>query len=101
MQRIAGFVSAAISNYHIDSSTIQRVQACLNIKMKMDGWISLILSTRECVLLKSNNGEFMNQGFVVNDNRGKQIVVLVGNLQIGGTYEGRMHLDHLVIASDI
>ena len=43
----------------------------------------------------------MNQGFVVNDHRGKQIVVLVGNLQIGGTYEGRMHLDHLVIASDI
>ena len=75
MQRIADFVSAAISNYHIDSSTIQRVQACLNIKMKVDGWILLILSNRECVLLKSNNGEFMNQGFVVNDHCGEQIVV--------------------------
>ena len=38
---------------------------------------------------------------IVNDHCGEQIVVLAGNLQIGGTYEGRMHLDHLVIASDI
>ena len=38
---------------------------------------------------------------IVNNHCGTQIVVLVGKLQIGGTYEGRMHLDHLVIASDI
>ena len=101
MQRIAGFVSAAISNYHIDSSTIQRVQACLNIKMKVDGWILLILSNRECVLLKSNNGEFMNQGFVVNDQK---VLKVVGNHQFGDisyseeqsivVVEGIVDLDH-------
>ena len=47
MQNIADFVIAAINNYRIDCSTIQRVQALLNEKWKVDGWISLILSNEE------------------------------------------------------
>ena len=46
MQKIADFVNSAINDYHIDSSTIQNVQACLGKEMKVDGWISLILSNR-------------------------------------------------------
>ena len=38
---------------------------------------------------------------IVNDHCGEQIVALVGNLQIGGRHEGRIHLDHLAISSDI
>ena len=38
---------------------------------------------------------------VVNDHCGKQIVVRVGNLQIKGTHEGRVFLEHLAISSDI
>ena len=66
MQSIADFVNSAISNYHIDSSIIQNVQGCLNEKWKVDGWISLILSNREFVVLQFDNGVFMNQGFVFN-----------------------------------
>ena len=66
MQNIADFVNSATNNYQVDSSIIQIVQACLDKAMKLDGWISLILSTRECVVLQFNNGIFMNQGFVVN-----------------------------------
>ena len=40
-------------------------------------------------------------GGIVNDNRGEQIVVLVGNLQIGGTHDRRVDLDYLPISSDI
>ena len=69
MQKIADFVNSAIKNYHIDSSTIQNVQACLGKEMKVDGWISIILINGECLVLKFNNGVFMNQGFVVNDEK--------------------------------
>ena len=69
MQKIADFVNSAINNYHIDSSTIQNVQGCLGKEMKVDGWISLILSNKEFVILKFNNRVFMNQGFVVNEQK--------------------------------
>ena len=69
MQNIVDFVNSIISNCHIDSSMIQTVQGCLGKEIKPNGWISLILSNRECVLLQFNNGIFMNQGFVVNEQK--------------------------------
>ena len=100
MQSIADFVNYAINNYHIDSSIIQNVQACLGKEMKVDGWISLILSNRECVVLKFNNGVFMNEGFVVNDQK---VLKVVGNTLFGPiayneqrsiVVEGIVDLDH-------
>ena len=101
MQNIADFVDSVINNYHIDSYTIQNVQGRLNEKMKVDGWISLILSNRECVVLKFNNGVFKNQGFVVNDEK---VLKVLGNHQIGDisyseeqstrVEEGIVDLDH-------
>ena len=101
MQNIADFVNSAIKNYHFDSFTIQNVQVSLNKEMKVDGWISLILSNRECVVLKFNNGVFMNLGFVVNDER---VLKVFGNHQIGDisyneeqstrVVEGIVDLDH-------
>ena len=80
MQKIVDFVNAVINNYHIDSSTIQYVQGCLGKEMKVDGWISLILSNSEFVVLKFNNGVFMNQGFVVSDQK---VLKVFGNHQFG------------------
>ena len=68
----------------------------------MDGWISLILSYRECVVLKFRNGVFINQGFVVNDQK---VLKVFGNHQIGDisyndeeqttrVVEGIVDLDH-------
>ena len=100
MQKIADFVNSVISNYHIDSSTIQNVQGCLGKEMKVDGWISLILSNKEFVVLQFNNGVFMNQGFVVNDQK---VLKVFGNHQIGDipyseeqsiVEEGIVDLDH-------
>ena len=101
MKSIADIVNSVISNYHVDNSVIQYVPIRLSEKMKVDGWISFILSNRECVVLKFNNGIFMNEGFVVND----EIVLKVfGNHQFGGiSYneeqsmvieEGIVDLDH-------
>ena len=39
--------------------------------------ILIMWSTRECVVLKFDNGVFMNEGFVVNDQK------VYGNHQIG------------------
>ena len=100
MQHIADFVSSAISNYQIDSQTILNVQGCLGKDMKVDGWVLLILSSTECVVLKFDNGIFMNQGFVVNDQK---VLKVLGNHQIGDIsyneeqsirVEGIVDLDH-------
>ena len=101
MQNIADFVNSAISNYHIDSSIIQNVQGFLGKEWKPNGWISLILSNRECIVLRFNNGVFMNQGFVLNEQK---VLKVFGNHQIGAisyneeqsieVVEGIVDLDH-------
>ena len=80
MQKLVDLANSTIDNYHIDSSIIQSMQACLGKEMKVDGWISLILSNRECVVLEFDNGKFMNQGFVVNEQK---VLKVIGNHQIG------------------
>ena len=80
MESIADFVNSVISNYYVDSSIIQNVQICLGEEMKPNGWISLMLSNRECVVLQFNNGVFMNQGFVLNEQK---VLKVIGNHQIG------------------
>ncbi|CBK21610.2 uncharacterized protein [Blastocystis hominis] len=70
--------------------------------MKPNGWISLILSNRECIVLQFNNGVFMNQGFVINEQK---VLKVFGNHQIGDisyndeqsievVVEGIVDLDH-------
>ena len=82
MQNVAYFVNSAINNYHIDGSIIQNVQGCLGKEMKVDGWISIVLSNSECIVLKFYNGIFMNQGFVVNDEK---VVKVLGNYKVSET----------------
>ena len=98
MQNIADFVNSVFSNYHIDSSIIQNVQTSLGKEMKVDGWISLILSNGEFIVLKFDYGVFMNEGFVVNDQK---VLKVFGNHQIGDisysngiVVEGIVDLDH-------
>ena len=101
MQNIADFVNSVISNYHIDSSLIKNMQGRLSKEMKPNGWISLILSNRECVVLKFNNRAFINEGFVVNDQK---VLKVFGNHQFGDisyneeqstrVVEGIVDLDH-------
>ena len=98
---IANYDNFAMNSDHIDSHAIQNVQGHLNEKMKPSGWISIILSNRECVVLLFNNGVFLNQGFVVNDQK---VLKVFGNHQIGDTSyseeeqsiveEGIVDLDH-------
>ena len=97
MQNIVYFANSAISNYHIDSFIIQNVQACLGKEMRVDGWVSLILSTGECILLKFNNGVFMNQGFMVNDQK---VLKVFGNHQIGDISYNEEALDEGIVDLD-
>ena len=98
MQTIVDFVSSSINNYRVTISGIVTTQGRLNAEMRVDGWISLILSNRKCVVLLFNNGVFMNQGFVVNDEK---VLKVLGNHQIGdisyneeSLEEGIVDLDH-------
>ena len=38
---------------------------------------------------------------IINDHGFKQVVVLISNLEIGGSHQRGIHLDHLSISSDI
>ena len=99
MYRIADFLNSAVNNYHIDGSTIQYVQGRLNEDRKVIGWISLILNNRECIVMKFNNGVFINQVFLVNEQK---VLKVIGNHQIGAisyndnciVEEGIVDLDH-------
>ena len=101
MKDIVDYIKHAVSNLSADRSIIQYMQGQVNERMKVDGWISLILSIRECVVLKFDNGVFMNQGFVVNDQK---VLKVFGNHQIGDisyseeqstrVVEGIVDLDH-------
>ena len=98
MQKIANLVNSSINNYHIDRSSIRNGKICLGKEMKVDGWISLILSNRECIVLKFNNGVFNNEGFVFNDQK---VLKVLGNIKIGhisynedALEEGIVDLDH-------
>ena len=100
MQNFADIVESAIRNYLIGGPIIQYAQGRLNEEMRPKDWISFILSNRECVVLKFNNGEFMNEGYVVNDEK---VLKVFGNHQIGAisyseeqsiVEEGIVDLDH-------
>ena len=78
------------------------MQGCLGKEMKPNGWISLILSNSKCVVLQFDNGIFMNEGFVVNEQK---VLKVFGNHQIGAisyneeqsievVEEGIVDLDH-------
>ena len=64
----------------MDVTINRNVQASLGKKWKPNGWISLILSNRECIVLQFNKGVFMNQGFVLNEQK---VLKVFGNHQIG------------------
>ena len=101
MQNFVDYVNSAISLPNISGFIINKMHGFVNQGMKVDGWISLILSNRECVVLKFNNGVFMNEGFVVNEQK---VLKVFGNHQIGDisyneqqstrVVEGIVDLDH-------
>ena len=62
-------VRSAIADYLQDTFIIQTVQGRLDEEMKVDGWISLILRNRECIILKFCNGIFMNEVYMLNDDK--------------------------------
>ena len=49
-------------------------------KLNPNGWVSLILSNRECMSIRFSDGAFMNEGFVVNDEK---VLKVYGNHHIG------------------
>ena len=100
MQNNSDFVNSVIYDYRTESSLIQDVHGRLNEKWKADGWNLLILSNNVCITLRFDNGVFMNEGFVVNDEK---VLKVFGNHQIGHIsyseeqfiiVEGIVDLDH-------
>ena len=98
MQNICDFLNSAIDNYYFESSFIQSVQTRVNEKWIVDGWISLIFSNRKCVVLQFDNGIFMNQGFVLNEQK---VVMVIGSYIFDGIpyneqflVEGIVDMDH-------
>ena len=80
MKTVTDFVNYLRINYDANSLIYQHLQGYLNKIMKADGWISLILSNRECLVLKFNSGIFLNEGYLLNDEK---VLKVLGNDNIG------------------
>ena len=98
MQSNSDFFNSVINDHRTESSLIQDVHGRLNEKWKADGWNLLILSNNVCIILRFDNGVFMNEGYVVNDQK---VLKVFGNHQIGdisyseeALVEGIVDLDH-------
>ena len=82
MKSFTEIINSALGNYSVDASAIQFVQGRLNEERQLNGWILLILSNRECVVLKFYKGEFMNEGYVLNQEK---VLKVLGN-QVYGNF---------------
>ena len=102
MQAITDLGNSPIKKYGIDGCDIQYMQGKVSEKWKVNGWTLLILSSGDCVVLLFDNGVFMNEGFVVNDQK---VLKVLGNHQFGDisyneeeqstrVVEGIVDLDH-------
>ena len=98
MQAAIDSIFSALSRYNIDSACIQNIEESVNEEMKVDGWVSLILRNRECVVLKFNDGIFLNEGYFMNDD---EILKVLGNYDLSDIsyskellVEGIVDLDH-------
>ena len=80
MQTIIAIINSYITVDNICSSDINNIFGFINHQLKPIGWISLILSNRECIVLKFDNGLFMNEGYVLNDEK---VLKVFGNAKIG------------------
>ena len=104
MQKIADFVKSFTNNNNVDSSILKDIQISLGDEMKVDGWVSLLLSNKTYVVLKFNNGVFTNEGYVLNEKKvlnvidnnrtddisysGESIVEDIADLDHGSRFEG-------------
>ena len=98
MQHIVDFVNSYLADTIIDRSNVLNVQAGLNEEMKVDDWMSLILSNEECIVMKTNNGTFADEGYVLTKDN---VLKGIGNHGIGRASsneelvaEGIVDLDH-------
>ena len=98
MQKVVSYINSVIPNCQISNSTIINVQACLGKEMKVDNWISLLLSDKACAVLKFDNEVFKNEGYMITDER---ILKVCGKDTVGfiphgeeSVEEGIVDLDH-------
>ena len=80
MQKIIDIAGLPTVNYYDNSSIIQHMQGGINDDMKLNGWILLILNDKECAVMKFDNEVFMNEGYVLNDEK---VLKVFGNAKIG------------------
>ena len=78
MQKIVDFIRSYTNNKNINSSILKDVEISLGNEMKVDGWVSLLLSNKIFVVLKFSNGVFLNEGYMLNE---KKVLKVIRNNQ--------------------
>lgn len=93
MQSIADLVNSSVLKYSVDSSIIRNVEGYLTKDLKVDGWITVELSSGKCIVLKFDNGIFLNEGYLLNDEKVERVF---GNdeYDVKLLEEGIVDLDH-------
>lgn len=93
MQTIADLVNSSILKYSIDSSNIRNVEGYVTKDLKVNGWITVELGNRKCIVLKFDNGVFLNEGYLLNEYIVERVF---GNdeYDVNLLREGIVDLDH-------
>lgn len=69
MDSIIEIINLHAKDYNIGRSDITNVQGMVNIEMKPTSWILLELSNRLCATLRWDHGSYMNEGYLMNDEK--------------------------------
>ena len=64
MQRIVNLAKKYSGDHNIDNTSIIYVEAAVNAKMNLDGWISLFFNDGNCLFLKYENGAYKNEKYL-------------------------------------
>ena len=67
MQRIVDLAKKYSGDHNIDNTSIIYVEAAVNSKMNLDGWISLFVNDGNCLFLKYENGAYKNEKYLMNE----------------------------------
>ena len=73
MQSIANIINSSVLKMNLDSSAIESVEGCVTKELKVDGWITVELCNKECLVLKFDNGVYVNEGYLLNEEKVERV----------------------------
>ena len=69
MQKFIDILLSPLVSSYMTANAVVHLQGHVNEYMKLDGWAIAQLFNKQTVLMKFNNGDFMNEGYVFDQEK--------------------------------